>query len=77
MEKTRISKRVYIYIYVCVNLETTTLRGRPRSRWQDEVRKDGRIVCGEEWQEQVYSREEWKKLQRMARNLCSMSMPME
>ena len=34
-----------------MNLETTRLRGRPRNRWQDEVRQDGRIVGGEEWQE--------------------------
>ena len=25
-----------------MNLETTRLRGRPRNRWQDEVREDGR-----------------------------------
>jgi hypothetical protein len=25
-------------------------RGRPRNRWQDEVREDGRIVGGQEWQ---------------------------
>jgi hypothetical protein len=24
-------------------------RGRPRDKWQDEVRVDGRIVGGEEW----------------------------
>jgi len=30
-----------------MNLEITSLRGRPRNRWQDEVRKDGRIVDGE------------------------------
>jgi hypothetical protein len=46
-------------------------------RWQDEVREDGRIVGGEEWQEKVYNREEWKKLLRMARNHPSHSMPME
>jgi hypothetical protein len=34
-----------------MNLGTTGLRGRPRNRWQDEVREDGRIVGGEEWQE--------------------------
>jgi hypothetical protein len=45
-------------------LETT----RPRNRWQDEAREDGRIVGGEEWKEKVYDREEWKKLLRMARN---------
>jgi hypothetical protein len=28
------------------NLEATTLRGRPRNRWQDEVRKDGRLNGG-------------------------------
>jgi hypothetical protein len=34
-----------------VKLETTRLRGRPRNRWQDGVRADGRIAGGEEWQE--------------------------
>jgi hypothetical protein len=29
------------------------LRGRPRNRWQDKVREDGRIVGGEEWQRKV------------------------
>jgi hypothetical protein len=34
-----------------MNLETMRLRGKPRYRWQDEVREDGRIVSVEEWQE--------------------------
>jgi len=54
MEENRIPKRV-----LCTNLETTRPRGRPRNRWQDEVREDGSIVGGEEWQEKVYDREEW------------------
>ena len=29
-----------------MNLERTILRGRPRNRWQDEVRKDGRLAGG-------------------------------
>jgi len=29
----------------------TRLRGKPRNRWQDGVREDGRIVGGEGWQE--------------------------
>ena len=41
-----------------MDLRTTTLRGRPRNRWQDGVREDGRIA-GEGWQEKVYNREEW------------------
>jgi hypothetical protein len=41
------------------------------------VREDGRIVDGEEWQEKVYNREEWKKLLRTARNRCILHMPME
>jgi hypothetical protein len=41
------------------------------------VREDGRIVGGEEWQEEVYNRVEWKKLLRMARNCCILHMPME
>jgi hypothetical protein len=72
MEENRFSKRV-LYI----NLETTRLRGRPRNRWQDEVREDGRIVCGEEWQEKVCNRQEWKKLLRTARNRRILQMPME
>jgi hypothetical protein len=51
-----------------MNLESKRPRGRPRNRWQDEVREDERIVGGEEWQEKVYNREEWKKLLRTARN---------
>jgi hypothetical protein len=59
MEESRIPKRV-----LYMNLETTRLRGRPKNRWQDEVRELGRIVGGEEWQEKVYNRGEWKKLLR-------------
>ena len=32
------------------------MRGRPRNRWQDEVREDGRIVGEEGWQEKVHKR---------------------
>jgi hypothetical protein len=72
MEENRIPKRV-----LYMNLETTKPRGRPRNRWQDEVREDGRIVGGEEWLEKVYNREQWKKLQRMARNCSILHIPME
>jgi hypothetical protein len=41
------------------------------------VREDGRIVGGKEWQEKVYSREEWKKLLRTARNCLILQMPMK
>jgi hypothetical protein len=44
MEKYRIPKRV-----LCMNFKSTRPRGRPRNRWQDEGREDGRIVGGEEW----------------------------
>ena len=55
----------------------TLLRGRPRNRWQDEVREDGRIVGEEGWQEKVLNRGEWKKLLRTARNCHILHMPME
>jgi hypothetical protein len=48
VEGNRIPKRV-----LYMNLETRRLRGRPRNRWQNEVREDGRIVGGKEWQEKV------------------------
>jgi hypothetical protein len=35
------------------NLETTRPSGRPRNRWQDEMREGGRIAGGEEWHEKV------------------------
>jgi hypothetical protein len=72
MEENRIPKRV-----LYMNLESTRSRGRPRNRWQDEVREDGGRVGGEEWQEKVYNREEWKKLLRMAGNRHIQHMPME
>jgi hypothetical protein len=72
MEESRIPKRV-----MYMNLETTRPRGRPRNRWQDEVGEDGRVVGGEEWQEKVYNREEWKKLLRTAWNRHILHMPME
>jgi hypothetical protein len=53
MEENRISKRV-----LYMNLGTKRLRGRPRNRWQDEVREDGRIVGGEGWQKKVHNKEE-------------------
>jgi len=72
MEENRISKRV-----LYMNLVLRKLRGRPRNRWQDEVRDDGRIVGGEGWQDKVRNRKEWKKLLRMARNRRILHMPME
>jgi hypothetical protein len=72
VEGNRISKSV-----LYMNLGTTRLRGRPRNRWQNEVREDGRIVGGEGWQDKVHNREEWKKLLRTARNRCIMHMVME
>jgi hypothetical protein len=46
MEENRIPKKI-----LYMNLGTMRLRGRPRNRWQDEVREDGRIVGGEGWEE--------------------------
>ena len=72
MEENRIPKRV-----LYMNLEIRRFRGRPRNRWQDGVREDGRIFGVEGWQEKVHNREEWKKLLRMARNRRILHMPME
>jgi hypothetical protein len=72
VEENRIHKRV-----LYMNLGTTRLRGRPRYRWQDGVREDGRIVGGEGWQEEVHNREEWKKALRTARNCHILHVPME
>jgi len=57
VEENRIPKKV-----LGMNLEATRLKGRPRNRWQDEVREDGRLAGGKRWKERVHNREEWKKL---------------
>jgi hypothetical protein len=72
MEENRIPRRV-----LYMNLESKRLRGRPRNRWRDEVREDGRIDGGEEWQEKVCNIQEVKKLLRTARNRHILHMPME
>jgi hypothetical protein len=71
MEEHRLPKRV-----LYMNLETR-MRGRPRNSWKDKVREDGRIVGGEEWQEQVNNREELKKLLRTSRNCHILHIPLE
>jgi hypothetical protein len=53
MEENRFHKKV-----LYMNLEATRLSGRPRNRWQDEVREHGRLVGGKVWKERVYNREE-------------------
>ena len=50
VEENRIPERV-----LYMNLEATRLRGRPRNRWQDEVREDGRLVGGKGWKERDIS----------------------
>jgi hypothetical protein len=72
MEENRIPKRV-----LYMNFGITRSRGRPRNRWQDEVRDDGRIVGREGWQEKVHNGEEWKMLLRTAKNHRILHMTME
>jgi hypothetical protein len=50
VEENRIPKRL-----LYKNLGKTRLRGRPRNRWQEELREDGRIVGGERWQGKVHN----------------------
>jgi hypothetical protein len=69
MEENRIPEKA-----LYMNLGTTRLRSRPRNRWQDKVREDGRIVGGEGWQQKINKREEWKKIMRKERNSRIMKM---
>jgi hypothetical protein len=72
MEENRIPKKV-----LYMNLEVKRLRGRPRNRWQDEVRVDGTVVGGKGWKGRVHNREEWKMLLRTARNRHILHMLMQ
>jgi hypothetical protein len=57
-------------------LETKRLRGRPRNRWQDEMKEDGTLGGEKGWKERIYNRQEWKKLLRTATNRLILDMPM-
>jgi hypothetical protein len=71
-KKTEFPKGYYIRIW-----EQQEWEVRPRSRWQDEVRGDVRIVGAERWHEKLYNREGWKKLLRTARNCRILHMPVD
>jgi len=50
------------------------LRGRPRNRWQDKVRENGRLVGGKKG---YITERNGEKLLRTARNRRILHMPME
>jgi hypothetical protein len=52
MEENRIHQKSIIYEFGNNKLV------RPRNRWQDEMREDGRLTGGKEWKERVYDRAE-------------------
>ena len=65
----------HTHTHTHTHLGTRRLRGRPRNRWKDKVREDGRIVGGEGCQETEHNREEWKKILGTARNHRILYMP--
>jgi AAA+ ATPase superfamily predicted ATPase len=68
---------LFYLLLLDMNLETRRLRGRPRNRWQDEMREDRRLAGGKVWKKTVYNRVEWEKLLRTARNHHILHTPME
>jgi hypothetical protein len=70
------NQKRYLSARICF-LETMRMRGRPRNRWQGEVREDRRLVGGIGWKKRVYNSGEWKKPLRRARNRCILHMAME
>ena len=67
-------------IYSNIKKPTITEKIRlHRLRWFGHVQRmeENRMVSGEEWQEKVYDREEWKRLLRTARNHRILYMPMD
>jgi len=48
-------KKIEFLKVLYMNLEATRLRGRPRNRWQDVVREDGRLVGEKGWRERIYN----------------------
>jgi len=73
----RMEENIVLKKVLYTNLKTTRLTGRPRNRWQDEVREDGRLVGGKGRKERVYNKEELKKHLKTASNHRILHMPME
>jgi hypothetical protein len=69
-KKIEFPKEYYIWIWKQQDWEVDQER-------DSKMKEDGRIGGGEEWQEKVYNREEWKKLLRMERNRHILHVPME
>jgi hypothetical protein len=70
MGENRTAKSI---IYEYGNNKTKRQTKKQMAGW----REDGKMVGGEEWQEKVYEREEWKRLLRTARNHRILHMPID
>ena len=57
MEEDRMSKKIFIQ-----ELEGTRRRGRPRTRWKEEVERDLQVLGVRRWRELVAGRKKWKDI---------------
>jgi len=59
MEEDRMSKKIFTQ-----EPERTRIRGRPRTRWKEEVERDLQVLGVRRWRELVADRKKWKDIVR-------------
>jgi hypothetical protein len=64
MSKTSVVKKKYIWKPL-----TRRPAGRPKSRWEDDIRNDMRRMKIVKWTEQVQDRPKWKVIVEKAKTL--------
>lgn len=62
MERERLQKRI-----LEENFSGKRKKGRPRSRWRDEVEKDARMLDVRNWMSEAQDREKWREITRQAK----------
>ena len=62
MEEDRMPKKIFTQ-----ELEGTRRRGRPRTRWKEELERDLEVLGVRRWRELVADRKKWKDIVRQAK----------
>jgi hypothetical protein len=62
LEEDRMPKKVFAQ-----ELEGTSLRGRPRKRWREEVERDLQVLGVRRWRELMIDTDKWRGIVRQAK----------
>ena len=62
MTNERVAKIIYKW-----KPYATRTKGRPRARWEDDVRNDWRKMGGSNWKQRTQERKQWKEIIEQAK----------